>query len=107
MKISTIGKYTRPRHINPTESHPLTIYPPALFVFGAAAAVPSNKAPAKPVEVASTNEKAACSIQCTLWNRSCLNRPWSYSCDDRGNFRRRAWHPDCDKYCWCKCDSKA
>ncbi|KAJ4125389.1 hypothetical protein NW768_009006 [Fusarium equiseti] len=79
----------------------------ALFVFGAAAAVPSNKASAKPVEVASTNEKAACSIQCTFWNRTCLNRPWSYSCDDRGNFRRRAWHPDCDKYCWCKCDSKA
>ncbi|RGP62759.1 hypothetical protein FSPOR_9031 [Fusarium sporotrichioides] len=79
----------------------------ALFLLSAVAAVPADKAADKPAEMATTaNNKASCSISCSLWYKKCYYRPWAYTCDDRGNFRRRGWNPDCDANCWCKCDAK-
>ncbi|KAH6966922.1 hypothetical protein EDB82DRAFT_530606 [Fusarium venenatum] len=78
-----------------------------LFLLGAVAAVPANKtASAAEITAIDTNDKASCSISCNLWYKKCYFRPWAYTCDDHGNFRRRGWNPDCDANCWCVCDAK-
>ncbi|KAF4343450.1 hypothetical protein FBEOM_2592 [Fusarium beomiforme] len=56
--------------------------------------------------VAQGEKLNSCNIQCAFWYQKCYYRPWSYTCDDRGLFRRRGWNPDCEKNCWCNCDSK-
>ncbi|KAF4443368.1 hypothetical protein FACUT_1425 [Fusarium acutatum] len=56
--------------------------------------------------VAKGDKMASCSIQCAFWYQKCYYRPWGYTCDDNGLFRRRGWNPDCEKNCWCNCDSK-
>ncbi|KAF5974736.1 hypothetical protein FBULB1_7662 [Fusarium bulbicola] len=56
--------------------------------------------------VAKGEKMASCNIQCAFWYQKCYYRPWGYTCDDNGLFRRRGWNPDCEKNCWCNCDSK-
>ncbi|KAH7237666.1 uncharacterized protein BKA55DRAFT_694153 [Fusarium redolens] len=56
--------------------------------------------------VAKDEKMASCNIQCAFWYQKCYYRPWGYTCDDNGLFRRRGWNPDCEKNCWCNCDSK-
>ncbi|EKJ78438.1 hypothetical protein NXS19_010584 [Fusarium pseudograminearum] len=81
----------------------------ALFLLGTVAAAPSDKGTDKPAGLNTTAvvNKASCSIACNFWYSKCYYRPWAYTCDDRGNFVRRGWNPDCDEHCWCKCDAKA
>ncbi|KAF5715758.1 hypothetical protein FMUND_6675 [Fusarium mundagurra] len=56
--------------------------------------------------VAKGEKMASCNIQCAFWYQKCYYRHWGYTCDDNGLFRRRGWNPDCEKNCWCNCDSK-
>ncbi|KAF5537971.1 hypothetical protein FMEXI_9624 [Fusarium mexicanum] len=56
--------------------------------------------------IAKGEKMASCNIQCAFWYQKCYYRPWGYTCDDNGLFRRRGWNPDCEKNCWCNCDSK-
>ncbi|KAF9776469.1 hypothetical protein IL306_005325 [Fusarium sp. DS 682] len=56
--------------------------------------------------VAQGEKPAKCGITCAFWYQKCYFRPWAYDCDDNGRFIRRGWNPDCEKNCWCTCDSK-